>query len=112
MNKEVCNHFCKSAADPQVNINSTKDNGFSVLMQLCMQNRASYFQQSFEALLLVDGIDVTIRDGEKTNALHLLCQFNGQRSLSNITELVKKGIDPKITDMFGYNSLYCYCKSI
>ena len=112
MNKEVCNHFCKSAADPQVNINSTKDNGFSVLMQLCMQNRASYFQQSFEALLLVDGIDVTIRDGEKTNALHLLCQFNGQRSLSNITELVKKGIDPKITDMFAYNSLYCYCKSI
>jgi len=98
------------AADPQVNINSTKDNGFSVLMQLCMQNRASYFQQCFEALLLVDGIDVSIQDGEKTNALHLICQFNGQRSLSNITKLVEKGIDPKVTDMFGYNALHCYCK--
>jgi ankyrin repeat protein len=112
MDKAVCNHFCKLAADPKLNVNSTKDNGFSLLMQLCMENRGNHFQKCFEALFRMNEIDVSIQDGEKTNALHLLNLHIGQRSLANITLLVEKGIDPKISDMFGYNVLHYYCKAV
>lgn len=86
--------FCELAADPAVDINSTQMNtGFSFLMQLSISNRHESFRQCFKTLLQRDEINVSIQDGEKTNALHLLARFNGTWTLEVSTQLIQKGID-------------------
>ena len=113
LDKFLFARFCVLAADPEVDINSTQINtGFSFLMQLCISNRDMSFRQCFKALLQRDEIDVSIQDGEQTNALHLLARFNGEWTFEVITQLIQKGINTKITDLFGYNVLHYYCQGL
>ena len=105
--------FCELAADPEVDINSTQLNtGFAFLMQLFISNRDISFRKCFKALLQRDEINVSIQDGEKTNALHLLARFNGAWTFEAITQLIHKGIDTKVTDIFGYNVLHYFCQGL
>ena len=81
-------------------------------MQLFISNRDISFRKCFKALLQRDEINVSIQDGEKTNALHLLARFNGAWTFEAITQLIHKGIDTKVTDIFGYNVLHYFCQGL
>ena len=111
LTKILTDKLCELARDPEVDVNCCSDlNSFTPLMLNCCFNKCR-FPECFKALIENETINVTITDGEGSNALHLLCFNNPENSTVDvIKQLVQRGIDVKFQDSFGYNALHYFCK--
>ena len=111
LTKILTDKLCELARDPEVDVNCCSDlNSFTPLMLNCCFIKCR-FPECFKALIQNETINVTITDGEGSNALHLLC-FNNPKNVTAdvIKQLVQRGIDVKSQDSFGYNALHYFCK--
>ena len=73
--------FCQLTRDSEVDVNcSFYLNGFTLLMLHCSFNKCPFPPDCFTALMQNKTTNVTIIDGEGSNALHLLIQKSKERN--------------------------------